>query len=66
MIEVNNISKSFGDNHVLQDISGKFERGITNLIIGASGTGKSVLLKCIVGLVVPEEGEVLYLSLIHI
>lgn len=60
MIEINNISKSFNDNHVLQDISGKFERGITNLIIGSSGTGKSVLLKCIVGLVVPEEGEVLY------
>jgi len=60
MIEINNISKSFGDNHVLQDVSGKFERGITNLIIGASGTGKSVLLKCIVGLIIPEEGEVLY------
>jgi phospholipid/cholesterol/gamma-HCH transport system ATP-binding protein len=60
MIEINNISKSFKGTPVLEDISGNFERGITNLIIGASGTGKSVLLKCIVGLIIPEEGEVLY------
>jgi len=60
MIEINNISKSFNGTQVLEDISGNFERGITNLIIGASGTGKSVLLKCIVGLIIPEEGEVLY------
>lgn len=60
MIEINNISKSFNGTQVLDGISGKFERGITNLIIGASGTGKSVLLKCIVGLIIPEEGEVLY------
>ena len=60
MIEINNISKSFNGTQVLDDISGKFERGITNLIIGASGTGKSVLLKSIVGLIVPEIGEVLY------
>ncbi|MBK6263728.1 ATP-binding cassette domain-containing protein [Marivirga sp. S37H4] len=60
MIEVKNISKSFGDTQILFDISGKFERGKTNLIIGGSGTGKSVLLKCIVGLNIPEEGQVLY------
>lgn len=60
MIEINNINKSFNGTPVLEGISGKFERGITNLIIGASGTGKSVLLKCIVGLIIPEEGEVLY------
>lgn len=60
MIEIKNISKSFEDTQVLQDISASFTRGKTNLIIGASGTGKSVLLKCIVGLLVPEEGEILY------
>ncbi len=60
MIKVENISKSFEDKQVLFDISGSFEKGKTNLIIGASGTGKSVLLKCIVGLVYPDEGNVLY------
>ncbi|GAB3335153.1 ATP-binding cassette domain-containing protein [Marivirga atlantica] len=60
MIEVENISKTFGDTQILYDISAKFERGKSNLIIGASGTGKSVLLKSIVGLVMPEEGKVLY------
>jgi phospholipid/cholesterol/gamma-HCH transport system ATP-binding protein len=60
MIEVKNISKSFGDKTVLKDISGVFEKGKPNLIIGASGTGKSVLLKCIVGLVKPDEGSVIY------
>lgn len=60
MIEVRNISKSFEGAQVLTNISGAFKPGITNLIIGASGTGKSVLLKCIVGLVQPDEGEVLY------
>jgi len=60
MIEVENISKTFGDTQILYDISAKFERGKSNLIIGASGTGKSVLLKSIVGLVMPEEGRVLY------
>lgn len=60
MIEVKHISKSFGDKVVLKDISGTFEKGKPNLIIGASGTGKSVLLKCIVGLVKPDEGTVSY------
>ena len=58
MIEVINISKSFDDKQVLYDINVTFESGKTNMIIGASGTGKSVLLKCIVGLIVPEEGQV--------
>lgn len=60
MIEVRNISKTFGDKVVLNDISGTFENGKPNLIIGASGTGKSVLLKCIVGLIRPDQGEVFY------
>ena len=60
MIEVKNISKSFDGKQVLFDINGTFEKGKTNLIIGASGTGKSVLLKSIVGLIPPDEGNVLY------
>ena len=60
MIEVKHISKSFGDKVILQDVSGVFEKGKPNLIIGASGTGKSVLLKCIVGLVRPDRGIVIY------
>jgi len=61
MIEIQNIRKTFGDKVVLKGISGVFEQGKTNMIIGASGTGKSVLLKCIVGLIPPDEGsEVLY------
>ena len=60
MIEARNISKSFGDKKILSHVSGVFEKGKPNLIIGASGTGKSVLLKCIVGLVRPDEGSVSY------
>ena len=60
MIRVENISKSFGDKDVLIDISGDFLAGTTNLIIGSSGTGKSVLLKSIVGLIPPDTGTVYY------
>jgi len=60
MIEIKNISKSFNDKQILNGISGTFHKGKPNLIIGASGTGKSVLLKCIVGLIKPDEGEVFY------
>ena len=60
MIEIKNITKSFDDKKVLHGISGKFEKGKTNLIIGASGTGKSVLLKCLVGLLSPDDGKVLF------
>ena len=60
MIEVNRISKSFDGKLILKDVSATFEKGKTNMIIGASGTGKSVLLKNIVGLIQPDEGEVLY------
>ena len=60
MIEIKNITKSFKDKKVLHGISGKFEKGKTNLIIGASGTGISVLLKCLVGLLSPDKGKVLF------
>src|SRR3990170_7428476 len=60
MIKIQSISKSFGDKVILTDVSGTFEKGKPNLIIGASGTGKSVLLKCIVGLARPDAGIVIY------
>lgn len=60
MILIENISKSFANKQVLCNISGTFKKGKSNLIIGASGTGKSVLLKCIVGLVSPDHGSVFY------
>jgi ABC-type polar amino acid transport system ATPase subunit len=56
MIEVQGLSKRFGDLQVLTDISATFEKGKVNQIIGKSGSGKSVLAKCIVGLHKPEEG----------
>jgi phospholipid/cholesterol/gamma-HCH transport system ATP-binding protein len=60
MIEIKDINKTFGDNHVLKGISAMFNQGMANLIIGGSGSGKTTLLKCIVGLHEPEKGEVLY------
>lgn len=60
MIEVKSLYKSFEDKDVLKDINAKFENGKTNLIIGQSGSGKTVLMKCIVGLLTPEKGEILY------
>ncbi|MCD0490437.1 ABC transporter ATP-binding protein [Pedobacter sp. MC2016-14] len=60
MIEIKDIYKSFGDNEVLSGISGKFEAGVTNLIIGGSGSGKTTLLKCMIGLHAPDKGSVLY------
>lgn len=60
MIEIKNVEKSFQGKDVLTDISTTFEKGKTNMIIGASGTGKSVLLKTIVGLFSPDRGSVLY------
>jgi phospholipid/cholesterol/gamma-HCH transport system ATP-binding protein len=60
VIEVKNLDKYFGDNHVLQDISFRFEKGKPNLVIGASGSGKTTLCKCIVGLHIPENGVVSY------
>lgn len=58
MIEARNIAKAFNGKPVLHDISMNFETGKINMIIGASGTGKSVLLKCIVGLIQPDSGIV--------
>ena len=60
MIELKHIYKSFEDKDVLKDINTVFENGKTNLIIGQSGSGKTVLMKCIVGLFEPTSGEVLY------
>ena len=60
MIRVEHLTKVFDDNMVLEDISCTFERGKTNLIIGQSGSGKTVLLKNIVGLINPTEGDVYF------
>lgn len=60
MIEIKNISKTFNGRQVLDSINGQFLPGNTSLIIGGSGTGKSVLLKCMLGLITPETGQVLY------
>ena len=60
MIEIKNIKKSFGDKTVIQDVSAVMKPGQCNLIIGTSGSGKTVLMKCMVGLFHPDEGEVLY------
>ena len=60
MIEVKNLYKSFADKEVLKDISTVFEDGKTNLIIGQSGSGKTVLIKNLVGLLEPTSGHILY------
>ena len=60
MIEVENIHKSFGDNKVLKGISTSFEKGKTSLIIGQSGSGKTVFLKCLLGLFNLDAGNILY------
>lgn len=60
MIQVSGLYKSFDGNDVLKDITTRFEPGMTNLIIGQSGSGKTVLLKCLVGLFRPEKGSICY------
>lgn len=60
MITLNNVRKKFGEKEVLKGVSMQIEPGKCNLIIGTSGSGKSVLLKCIVGLFRPEDGEIAY------
>ena len=60
MIEFKNIKKSFGDKVVLNDVSHVMQTGMCNLIIGTSGSGKTVLQKCLVGLFEPDDGEIIY------
>src|ERR1700749_1143106 len=60
MIEFKHLRKSFGDNVVLKDVSHVMESGKANLIIGTSGSGKTVLQKCLVGLFEPDSGEIIY------
>jgi phospholipid/cholesterol/gamma-HCH transport system ATP-binding protein len=60
MIQIQNISKQFDGRDILIGVSGEFLPGNTSLIIGGSGTGKSVLLKCMIGLIKPDTGSVLY------
>jgi len=60
MIEVTDIHKSFGDQHILKGISATFHKGDTSMIIGTSGSGKTVFLKCLLGLFSPEQGDICY------
>jgi len=60
MLEVKNIHKSFDGQEVLKGIDCQFQPGVNNLIIGQSGSGKTVLLKCLIGLFRPDQGQVLY------
>jgi phospholipid/cholesterol/gamma-HCH transport system ATP-binding protein len=60
MIQITNVNKSFGSQHVLKNISSEFTPGQCNLIIGKSGSGKTVLMKCMVGLNEVDSGEILY------
>lgn len=60
MIELKNIRKSFNDQNVLKGINAKFEKGKVNFVIGRSGSGKSVMTKCTVGLLEPDSGQVLF------
>jgi len=60
MIEIKNVKKSFGDRTILHDVNVVMETGKCNLIIGSSGSGKTVLLKCLVGLFTPDTGSITY------
>ena len=60
MIQVKSLRKNFGEREVLKGIDATFEAGKTNLVIGRSGAGKSVFIKCMIGLIRPDQGEVLY------
>jgi phospholipid/cholesterol/gamma-HCH transport system ATP-binding protein len=60
MIEIKNVSKSFGDKEILKDVSAVMETGKTNLIIGTSGSGKTVLQKCMVGLFEVDKGDIIF------
>ena len=60
MIKVENVHKGFGEEKILDGISTIFEKGITNLIIGQSGSGKTVFLKCLIGLFIPDDGLIYF------
>ena len=60
MIEVNDIHKSFNGQHILKGVSATFHKGETSMIIGSSGSGKTVFLKCLLGLFTPEKGDICY------
>jgi phospholipid/cholesterol/gamma-HCH transport system ATP-binding protein len=60
LIEIKNISKAFDGRQIVQDVSFKFEKGKTNLIIGESGCGKTTIIKLMVGLHLPDEGDIIY------
>ena len=60
MIEINKISKSFDSHKIIENISATFDKGKTNLIIGQSGSGKTVLMKCLLGLHEVDDGDILY------
>ncbi len=60
MIEIKNVYKGFGDKEILKDISAVMETGLTNLIIGVSGSGKTVLQKCMVGLFEVDKGDIIF------
>lgn len=60
MIELVEVRKSFGEKEVIKGVSSIFETGKTNMIIGQSGSGKTVLLKCVVGLLEPDQGDIVY------
>ncbi|MGO3182688.1 MAG: ABC transporter ATP-binding protein [Aequorivita sp.] len=60
MIKIEDVHKSFGEEEILKGITTEFDKGKTNLIIGRSGSGKSVLLKCLIGLFKPEQGRIYY------
>lgn len=58
VLEIKNLRKSFGSNHVLKDFSMKLAKGENVAVLGKSGSGKSVLIKCIIGLIEPDEGDI--------
>jgi len=60
MIEIKNIRRSFGDRVIIDDISAVMQTGKCNLIIGTSGSGKTVLTKCMIGLFKPDNGDIIY------
>ena len=60
MIEIKHVKKGFGEKMVINDVSAVMETGKCNLIIGASGSGKTVMMKCIVGLLEPDSGDIIY------